>query len=65
MEDETDKAGNRQRPDLVRDYRPVAIRSVLAAHAMMPKSRAEAASESTSPEMGFALPAGFHSPSED
>ncbi|WLR92973.1 hypothetical protein [Shinella zoogloeoides] len=65
MEDETDKAGNRQRPDLVRDYRPVAIHSVLAAHAMMPKSRSEAAPEPASPEMDFVLPAGFRNSSED
>lgn len=63
MNDKTDK--DRERPDLVRNYRPVAIRSVVAAHAMIPKARPDAALEPPMPETGFALPAGFHSPPED
>lgn len=52
-------------PDLVRNYRPVAIRSVVAAHAMIPKHRPETPAEPPVSDMGFALPAGFHSPPED
>lgn len=54
-----------RQPDLVRNYRPVAIRFVIAAHAMVPKTRSEAACEPAPSGMGFALPAGFHNPSED
>lgn len=65
MNDEADTDRDRERPDLVRNYRPVAIRSVVAAHAMIPKTRHEAACEPPSSGMGFALPAGFHNPVED
>ncbi|MGJ7038397.1 hypothetical protein J2Y63_001652 [Shinella sp. BE166] len=51
-------------PDLVRHYRPVAIRSVLAAHAMIPRTPVPTVSDPSS-DMGFALPAGFHSIPED
>ena len=53
------------RPDLVRNYRPVAIRSVVAAHAMIPKPRPEPQAEPPAFTAGFALPAGFHNPVED
>lgn len=53
------------RPDLVRNYRPVAIRSVVAAHAMIPKPRPEAQAEPPASMSGFILPAGFHNPVED
>ena len=46
MKDKT--YGKGDRPDLVGNYRPVAIRSVIAAHAMILK-----------PRSGFAVPAGF------
>jgi len=55
----------RLRPDLVRNYRSVAIRSVVAAHAMLPKARPDANAEPPAPVSGFALPAGFHDPLED
>lgn len=60
-----DRQTQEEQPDLVRNYRPVAIRSVIAAHAMVPKTRPEAVCEPSPPGTGFALPAGFHSPSED
>lgn len=53
------------RPDLLRNYRPVAIRSVVAAHAMLPKARPDANAEPPASATGFALPAGFHNPWED
>lgn len=52
------------RPDLVRNYRPVAIRSVVAAHAI-PKPRPEVHAEPPASTSGFMLPAGFHNPVED
>lgn len=61
-----DKAHKEEvRPDLLRNYRPVAIRSVVAAHAMIPKLRPNANSEPTASAMGFAHPAGFYNPPED
>ena len=65
MSDEADTKQDRERPDLVRNYRPVAIRSVVAAHAMIPKTQPQPISEPPSSGMGFTLPAGFHSPPED
>lgn len=53
------------RPDLVRNYRPVAIRSVVAAHAMIPKARLETQAEPPASTSGFMLPSGFHNPVED
>ncbi|MCF3642650.1 hypothetical protein LXM94_22010 [Rhizobium sp. TRM95111] len=62
----SDKVDNEAgRPDLIRNYRPVAIRSVVAAHAMIPKHRPDTHSEPSVSDMGFALPAGFHLPPED
>ncbi|MDX3974622.1 hypothetical protein [Shinella sp.] len=58
------KGKTEEAPDLVRHYRPIAIRSVLAAHAMIPRTPAPAASEPPS-GTGFALPSGFHSVPED
>lgn len=52
-------------PNLVRNYRPVAIRSVVAAHAMIPKPRQEVHVEPPASTSGFMLPAGFHNPVED
>lgn len=63
MSDDADR--DNDRPDLLRNYRPVAIRSVLAAHAMIPRHRPDVDAEPPVAEMGFALPAGFHSPPED
>ncbi len=60
-----DKEKGEARPDLVHNYRPVAIRSVLAAYVMIPKSRPDSAFKSSPPEMGPALPPGFHSSPED
>lgn len=63
MNDKTSE--EERRPDLVRNYRPVAIRSVIAAHAMIPKPRPDTNAEPLAPATGFALPAGFHNPAED
>lgn len=63
MDKDADKRKDEGKPDLLRHYRPVGIRSVAAARAMMP--RQQAALEETAPETSFALPAGFHSPPED
>lgn len=65
MGERTDKETIGEKPDLVRNYRPVAIRSVVAAHAMIPKTRPETASEPPTAGTGFALPPGFHNPPED
>lgn len=54
-----------RRPDLVRNYRPVAIRSVVAAHAMIPKPRSGGEAEPRASATGFSLPAGFYNPAED
>lgn len=51
-------------PDLLRHYRPVAIRSVLAAHAMIPKHTVPAEPEPVF-SAGFSLPQGFHGVPED
>lgn len=51
-------------PDPVRYYRPVAIRSVLAAHAMIPRVDIQS-SPDPSPAMTALLPAGFHTIAED
>lgn len=63
MNDNTSE--DERRPDLVRNYRPVAIRSVIAAHAMIPKPPPDANAEPLVPPAGFTLPAGFHIPAED
>ncbi|MEW9616185.1 hypothetical protein AB3G45_20425 [Shinella sp. S4-D37] len=63
MNDKT--SGEERRPDLVRNYRPVAIRSVIAAHAMIAKPRPDANVEPLAPAAGFTLPAGFHNPAGD
>lgn len=64
MSDNDDKKTREEKPDLTRHYRPVAIRSVLAAHAMIPRKH-----ETSPPEpaegTGFALPAGFHAVPDD
>ncbi len=67
MSDGTDKSGEtNEKPDLVGKYRPVAIRSVVAAHAMIPRSKGSPAAEpAPMGEMGFSLPNGFHNPPED
>nr|WP_298094020.1 hypothetical protein [uncultured Shinella sp.] len=65
MNDKADDEKGMERPDLVRNYRPVAIRSVVAAHAMIPKTRPDTGYEPPASGTGFALPAGFHSPPED
>lgn len=65
MYERTDKEGAGEKPGLLRHYRPVAIRSVVAAHAMIPKPRAEVHTEPPRAGMGFALPPGFHSPPDD
>ena len=49
-------------PDLARHYRPVAIRAVLAAHAMIPRQKIV---PEPLPDRGFSLPNGFHSIPED
>lgn len=62
----TSKASEKEcRPDLLRNYRPIAIRSVVAAHSMIPKPRPEAHAEPPASMSGFMLPAGFHNPVED
>ena len=53
------------RPDLVGNDRPIALRSVIAAHAMIPKPRPETNLQPPSRASGYALPAGFHNPTED
>jgi hypothetical protein len=53
------------RPDLLRNYRPVAIRSVVAAHAMIPKPRPEVHAEPPASAFGFNLPPGFYNHAED
>lgn len=63
MNDKTSE--QERRPDLVRNYRPVAIRSVIAAHAMIPKPQPDANVEPSAPAACFTLPAGFHNPAED
>ena len=65
MDKDAEKQKDEGKPDLLRHYRPVGIRSVVAAQAMIPRPRPDATFEETAPEMGFALPAGFHSPPED
>lgn len=61
-----DKSHQRiDRPNLVGNYRPVAIRSVIAAHTMIPAHRPEPAVEPPTFAADFALPAGFHNPAED
>lgn len=59
MRDKPDK--DRERPDFVRNYHPVAIRSVVTAHAMIPKTWLELAIELPADERRFALMPGFHS----
>jgi hypothetical protein len=54
-----DKKTPEEKPDLIRHYRPVAIRSVLAAHALIPRKH-ETLPPEPSAGTGFALPAGFH-----
>lgn len=53
-----------ERPDPSRYYRPVAIRSVVAAQAMIKRPVETSVPE---PEMTglFSLPEGFHAPIED
>ena len=63
MKDKT--YGKGDRPDLVGNYRPVAIRSVIAAHAMIPKPRSQVDAPPSAYGSGFAVPAGFHNPVED
>ncbi len=65
MSERTDREGAGEKPDLVRNYRPVAIRSVVAAHAMIPKARPDTPSEPPAAGTGFALPPGFHSPPDE
>lgn len=65
MNDKADREKGPERPDLVRKYRPVAIRSVVAAHAMIPKSSPNVNFDPPTTGMGFALPAGFHNPPDD
>lgn len=65
MSDEKRDTKDEQSPDLVRNYRPVAIRSVVAAYAMLPKVKTDPDLESDDVGVGFPLPAGFHSPAED
>ncbi len=65
MNDKADKEKSADRPDLVRNYRPVAIRSVVAAHAMIPKPRPDVHAEPPASTSGFMLAAGFHNPVED
>lgn len=62
MSGEADKAN--EVPDLSRHYRPVAIRSVVAAHSMIPRPREKSPPE-PSPTGAFALPEGFHAVVED
>lgn len=64
MSGDRDRKTGEEKPDLIRHYHPVAIRSVLAAHMMIPRSRENLPPEPSS-DMGFALPAGFHSIPED
>ena len=63
MHDKTQERDGR--PNLVGNYRPVAIRSVVAAHAMIPKPRLDITAELPAFAAGFALPADFHNPAED
>ncbi|WP_337183530.1 hypothetical protein [Shinella sp.] len=58
----TDRQEDGGRPDLVRNYRPVAIRSVVAAHAMIARARPCAPSV---PEADPACPPGCHGAAED
>ncbi|QRM57817.1 hypothetical protein [Sinorhizobium sp. BG8] len=66
MSGEADKAKQaiEDVPDLVRHYRPVAIRSVVAAHALISKPPRQDQPEPF-PDMLFSLPEGFHTVSED
>ena len=64
MSGEDDKKTPEEKPDLIRHYRPVAIRSVLAAHAMIPRTH-EALTPEPSVGTGFALPSGFHAVPDD
>ncbi len=65
MSSENDKAEEPARPDLVHNYRPVAIRSVVAAHAMIPKVKQHPEFDPTDTGTQFSLPTGFHSPPDD
>lgn len=67
MSEDTGKAGEaaEQAPDLVRHYRPVGIRSVVAAQAMIPRYKPAAPEHEPMPEMGFSLPTGFYTVPED
>ncbi|QRI66404.1 hypothetical protein JQ506_23900 (plasmid) [Shinella sp. PSBB067] len=58
----TDRQEDGGRPDLVRNYRPVAIRSVVAAHAMIVGARPGVPPV---PEASPASPPGFHGAAED
>ncbi|MDQ0318292.1 hypothetical protein QO002_000430 [Pararhizobium capsulatum DSM 1112] len=51
-------------PDLARHYRPVAIRSVVAAHALIKRPAATLPPEPETTSM-FSLPEGFHAQIED
>jgi hypothetical protein len=63
MTSENDKV--EERPDLVSHYRPVAIRSVVAAHAMIPKIKQQPDADPPDTSTQFSLPPGFHSPPDD
>ena len=66
MPTDTEKPGEKaeEAPDLARHYRPVAIRAVLAAHAMIPREKLppEPLSDRA---VSFSLPDGFHTIPED
>lgn len=64
MSGNDDKKKPEEKPDLIRHYRPVAIRSVLAAHALIPRKH-ETLPPEPSAGMGFSLPAGFHAVPDD
>lgn len=62
--DDTPQRTTEDAPDLIRYYRPVAIRSVVAAHAMIPRAGAQLSPEPLSATTTL-LPAGFHTIPED
>ncbi|KOF14992.1 hypothetical protein AC244_25395 [Ensifer adhaerens] len=64
MSSDRPKKNIKDAPDLVQYYRPVAIRSVVAAQAMIPRLRNQTALE-LSPTAVAALRLGFRSVSED
>ncbi|MGQ3213307.1 hypothetical protein [Shinella sp.] len=64
MSGNDDKKTREEKPDLIRHYRPVAIRSVLAAHAMIPRKH-EPVPPDPPAGTGFALPSGFHAVPDD